>query len=616
MGVFLIMTYYLGVLLFLSGVLRIFWGFNYFFSGEILFLEWDIFSLNSSSVIITLIFDWIRLRFIGLVIVISSIVLFYRTYYISGDKFFNRFILLVYLFVISMIFLILSPNIIRILLGWDGLGLVSYCLVIYYQNSKSANAGMVTILSNRIGDIAILLCIAWLLNFGSWNFFYSQFIYLDRGVVLITILVVLAAITKRAQMPFSAWLPAAIAAPTPVSALVHSSTLVTAGVYLLIRFNFIMGVRKFLFFVGVFTMFISGLGANFETDLKKIIALSTLRQLGLIIITLGLGLVDYSFFHLITHAIFKSLLFLCAGVFIHSMGDSQDIRVIGGLIISCPATSFYFICSSIALCGFPFLSGFYSKDIILELFFIEKINFFMFLIIVLATLFTVSYSVRLRFFIFFNNLGIRRLINLREERGMLSPMRVLLFLSVLGGGFMRVFIVPLNLIFIPLLLKSIILIGVIFIFFLYLMTLHEKLFFDQCLTNIKVFFVGSMWLLPFLTSVFFMPSFKIGGQTIKYTDQGWLEFFGGQGFINKSSFMASRIDFSNFLNLKFFLFIFFISLVFLIVVLFYLNSLNLRASRWSCGGNLWFLNKVNHKNKNLMLHWKCKVFIKLKWQRK
>jgi NADH-ubiquinone oxidoreductase chain 5 len=253
-------------------------------------------------------------------------------------------------------------------------------------------------------------------------------------VYLILLLVVLAAITKRAQIPFSAWLPAAMAAPTPVSALVHSSTLVTAGVYLLIRFNYIIGVRKFLFFIGVLTIFISGLGANFETDLKKIIALSTLSQLGLIIITLGMGYYDYTFFHLMTHAIFKSLLFLCAGVFIHSMGDTQDIRIIGGLIISCPVTSFYFICSSMALCGFPFLSGFYSKDSILELFFITKINFIMYLIIFISTIFTLTYSVRLTYYIFFNNMGSRRFVNLAEEMGMLVPMSLLVILSVTAGG--------------------------------------------------------------------------------------------------------------------------------------------------------------------------------------
>lgn len=258
--------------------------------------------------------------------------------------------------------------------------------------------------------------------------------YTSRDLIILLLLIVLAAITKRAQMPFSAWLPAAMAAPTPVSALVHSSTLVTAGVYLLIRFNYILGVNNFLFYVGVITMFMSGLGANYETDLKKIIALSTLSQLGLIIIRLSLGFYEFAFFHLMTHAIFKSLLFLCAGVFIHSMGDIQDIRILGGLIISCPVTSFYFICSSMALCGFPFLSGFYSKDMILELFFIRKMNFFMLVVVFLATMFTLTYSVRLIYYLFFNNLGLKSLVNLGEESGMLLPISLLVLLSLIAGG--------------------------------------------------------------------------------------------------------------------------------------------------------------------------------------
>jgi len=377
-----------------------------------------------------------RLTFIGFVLLISSIVIIYRIYYMSGDKHFYRFIILVYLFVLSMVFLILSPNIIRILLGWDGLGLVSYCLVIYYQNVKSANAGILTILSNRIGDVAILLSISWLFNYGSWNFFYLQQVYSSFELQIILFLVILAAITKSAQMPFSAWLPAAMAAPTPVSSLVHSSTLVTAGVYLLIRFHYLLGVNNFLFYVGVFTMFMSGLGANFEIDLKKIIALSTLSQLGLIIITLSMGYYELSFFHLLTHALFKSLLFLCAGVYIHSLGDIQDIRHVGGLMLSLPVTSFYFIGSSMALCGFPFLAGFYSKDLILEVYFILHTNSFIFLVIYLSIIFTLTYSIRLIYYMFFKNMGVKSLLGVGEELGIILSMGVLFIFSVAAGRFM------------------------------------------------------------------------------------------------------------------------------------------------------------------------------------
>lgn len=251
---------------------------------------------------------------------------------------------------------------------------------------------------------------------------------------MVLILVILAAITKSAQIPFSAWLPAAIAAPTPVSALVHSSTLVTAGVYLLIRFRDIIGVNLFLLYVSVFTIMLSGVGANFEMDLKKIIALSTLSQLGVIIMTLSLGLVELTFFHLIRHALFKSLLFLCAGAYIHSYGDIQDIRFLGGVGKVFPLTSFLFIGCSLSLCGFPFLSGFYSKDLILESYFMDSINFFMLLVIFLSTIATITYSIRLVYYIGFKNLGVGSVFLGGENLLIALPMVMLFFRSTITGA--------------------------------------------------------------------------------------------------------------------------------------------------------------------------------------
>ena len=264
-----------------------------FLSKEICFvIEWEILLTNRCSIVAAYLFDWISLMFMGFVLFISGIVLFYRGSYMSGDRNLNRFIILVLAFVVSIIFLIIRPNLIRILLGWDGLGLVSYVLVIYYQNEKSANAGILTVLSNRVGDVAILLRIALIFIVGGWNFIFYVFYLSDEIALALKRLIIIAAITKRAQIPFSAWLPAAMAAPTPVSALVHSSTLVTAGVYLLIRFRPAILESKrilFLLLISSVTIFISGLGANFEYDLKKIIALSTLRQLGVMIRALGMG---------------------------------------------------------------------------------------------------------------------------------------------------------------------------------------------------------------------------------------------------------------------------------------------------------------------------------------
>jgi NADH-ubiquinone oxidoreductase chain 5 len=196
----------------------------------------------------------------------------------------------------------------------------------------------------------------------------------------------------------------------------------------------LLGERKFLLIISVLTIFISGYGANFEIDLKKIIALSTLSQLGVIIMTLSLGFYELSFFHLITHALFKSLLFLCAGVIIHGMGDIQDIRYLGGVLIGLPVVSVYFVGSSLALCGFPFLAGFYSKDVILEMFFIGHINFFILFIIFLATIFTLTYSIRLIYFLYFKNLGLKNYLSLEESHNIYKPIFPLFILSIFSGS--------------------------------------------------------------------------------------------------------------------------------------------------------------------------------------
>lgn len=229
-------------------------------------------------------------------------------------------------------------------------------------------------------------------NYGSLNF-----VCFSKVDTLIVFFVCLAGITKRAQIPFSAWLPAAMAAPTPVSSLVHSSTLVTAGVYLLIRFNNILlnrGLSLFVLFISIITIMMAGLNANLEQDIKKVVALSTLSQLGLIIITLRLGFRDLAFFHLITHAIFKSTLFLRVGFIIHSIRGYQDRRKIRGLRTSSPVFRVVFGITNLALCGFPFLAGFYSKDIILELTNRINLNYFLLFMIIFSTGLTVSYSVR------------------------------------------------------------------------------------------------------------------------------------------------------------------------------------------------------------------------------
>ena len=360
-------------------------------------LEWNIIRVYSTQIIVIFILDYISLSFIRLVRIISGRVFLFSVSYISVEKYHSRFLILVIIFIFSIFLLILSPNLIRLLLGWDGLGVTSYLLVVFYQRNKSWNAGILTALTNRIGDVGLLVGLSLMLSYGHWNYGPMSYNNSIDNLFLIFIIIV-SACTKRAQIPFSAWLPAAIAAPTPVSSLVHSSTLVTAGVYLLIRFNNIFKdcfYLNILFIVRVLTMLIAGMRAIFEDDIKKIIALSTLRQLGVMIIILGLHRPVLAYYHLILHAYFKAMLFICAGCTIHLIKDYQDIRLmsIGYTRISF-ILGIMLVCN-LSLCGIPFIRGFYSKDIILEYILMGRGSILIIFLILLATMLTFAYSMRL-----------------------------------------------------------------------------------------------------------------------------------------------------------------------------------------------------------------------------
>ena len=475
---------------------------------------------------IVLILDLVSVLFLITVTLISISVIFFRTRYMANEKFFSRFLFLVLSFVCRILLLILSPNSIRILLGWDGLGVTSYLLVIYYQRNKSYNAGIVTALTNRLGDVGLLLCLAFLVKFGSWNF-YLFIPPLELGLILI--ILVRARITKSAQIPFSAWLPAAIAAPTPVSALVHSSTLVTAGVYLLIRFNYLLmsfALLKYLILVGVFTIFIAGLGAMRELDIKKVIALSTLRQLGVMMITIGIGFPLIGFFHLVAHAFFKALLFICAGMLIHNFKDYQDIRLMSRSACFMPFTLRIFITANLRLCGLPFMAGFYSKDLILEIFIIRRLNLFIFIIIILSTALTVLYSCRLAFLLGANNFKGERLSGIKDfDSVVVTGYRFLLVPSIFGGLVGNwVFYPVISVIFFPLILKRLILALVLTSAVLILGFILDSP--DKLSASLKRHLNSKMWFLPLVARAALSYGTLLKGKKfIKTGELGWNEYF-------------------------------------------------------------------------------------------
>nr|YP_010586089.1 NADH dehydrogenase subunit 5 [Ceraclea indistincta]UZZ43825.1 NADH dehydrogenase subunit 5 [Ceraclea indistincta] len=534
-----------------------------------LFLEWEMFSMNSMEFTYILLFDWFSFIFMATVMLISSMVILYSYSYMMEDCNKIRFLYLVVLFVASMMLMIISPNLFSILLGWDGLGLVSFCLVIYFQNIKAYNAGMLTILSNRVGDIFLLLLLGWCLNLGTWNLFiYCNYLNIIN-LKIMGILLILISITKSAQIPFSAWLPAAMAAPTPVSALVHSSTLVTAGVYLLIRFFELMKISlvlNYLLLLGILTMFMSGLSAVCEFDFKKIIALSTLSQLGLMMSTLGMGLKVLSGFHLLTHAFFKALLFLCAGVLIHSFYNFQDIRYMGGFLKYVPIIYSCFIVSNLSLMGMFFLSGFYSKDLILEMMSIGNLNFVIYVLFYICILFTVVYSFRLFFMSFLNYNNFFTLMMFHEEDYfMLIGIFVLTSMSVFMGSVLKWLLnYTVNFIylykFMKLMVIYMLLLGLLITLILLNNYYKLKKFF------LLFYFNNYMWFLSMMSVYLMNYYFLLSGQKIiKLFDMGWIEVFFKMSLLNIFSVIMKYLMIMQKNSVKIFLMIFIMFIFFSIM---------------------------------------------------
>lgn len=338
--------------------------------------------------------------FCSSVILISIIIFFYSYFYITPYSKSGYFIWLTFLFVASIILVITITRLFFVMLGWDGLGLISFFLIVYYQNSSSIFSGLNTILINRIGDCLFVCSIA------SFMFFYPDLFSFTSIVAPTSVVFLLGVtfITKSAIFPFSPWLPLAIAAPTPISALVHSSTLVTSGLFLMIRFSYLF-YRSYSFLVffmclRVYTSFYAGLNTIFEKDLKKIIALSTLRHLGFIGLAFSAGCLYLSFFHLLVHAFFKSLLFITIGDIIINLSHSQDIRYLSSGLSYTPFSRFIMYVSLLNLCGLPSLSGFFSKDLVLETLNYSNTSLFVYLLIILNLFFTFYYTFQLFYYTF------------------------------------------------------------------------------------------------------------------------------------------------------------------------------------------------------------------------
>jgi len=433
-----------------------------------------------------------------------------------------RFFYLLFLFVASIFFLVFSNSWVVVILGWDGLGLVSFILVIFYNNRSRLDSGLITVFTNRLGDCLFILSFMFFFYRGGFSLYYLTF----SNCFLFCLVISLGCVTKRAQLPFSSWLPAAMAAPTPVSSLVHSSTLVTAGIYLLIRFNFLFSSIYFLLLpISLFTILLAGACAVYELDFKKVVAISTLSQLGFIIFAISCGYWILAFLHIIFHAFFKSSLFLSTGNLIHFILGGQDSRDFGSFGFSF-SSKFIFSMSCFSLMGFPFSLGFYSKDSIIGEILFSLFSLYSFLFF-LGCCFTVSYSLRLIFMGFIN------FPSFFFNRGFIED--VFFFVSILflytpcvfiGNFFFFYFCPPVSFSFLDFFLGVVIIIGGVLLFYF---TPSYYVLFNFL---IRIFF------LSFLSSSFLSNRLSI----IFYkSEQKWGELLGAQGFSSKSFLFFSYV---------------------------------------------------------------------------
>nr|YP_010178045.1 NADH dehydrogenase subunit 5 [Mactra quadrangularis]QUV72895.1 NADH dehydrogenase subunit 5 [Mactra quadrangularis]ULC79876.1 NADH dehydrogenase subunit 5 [Mactra quadrangularis]WLS55653.1 NADH dehydrogenase subunit 5 [Mactra quadrangularis] len=492
-------------------------------------------------------FDWVSLSFGSVVCFISSWVIMYSRFYMADEVFLLRFLTLVILFVLSMNLLIFSPSIFSLMVGWDGLGVVSFLLVVYYSNSESYSAGMITVFSNRVGDVFFIILIVFFcscLDFG----FYGGVTYLKEGMWAMGLCVFLGSITKSAQLPFCAWLPAAMAAPTPVSTLVHSSTLVTAGVYVIFRFGFLMSemMKTSLLLISIITFFLASLSGVYEVDLKKVVALSTLSQVSMMMLALGLGCLSLAFFHLLVHAFFKALMFMCVGSVIACSGGVQDIRFLSSFWKKLPLSMCWYCISVACLCGIPFMSGFFSKDLIVEKVLGSSCGGFLFILCLLSVMMTVVYSARSLSLLFKSQESIFLSVSSENNSFLSISLFGLGFGGFFGGFFLQnllmegmLFIEPSS----P--MKPLILFFLVFGIFLTWFSFESKSWDIKniFLSNSFDRFRMNMFFLPFLTGNLMGYSFMhCSSLLVKYIEGFWVSKVLWEGGFGKvARFSGSKV---------------------------------------------------------------------------
>lgn len=504
-------------------------------------------------------FDSLTSTMLIVITSVSALVHIYSIGYMSGDPHIPRFMSYLSLFTFLMIVLVTSDNYIQLFIGWEGVGLCSYLLINFWLTRIKANkAAIKAMLINRVGDLGLVLAMIKILEeFGALEFSTINSILSVSGenkesITIICLLLFLGAVGKSAQLGLHTWLPDAMEGPTPVSALIHAATMVTAGVFLIIRSGPLFEGSPLVLIVvtilGALTAFFAATTGVVQNDLKKVIAYSTCSQLGYMVMVCGLSNYSVSLFHLVNHAFFKALLFLSAGSVIHAVSDEQDMRKMGGLIKSIPLTYTMILIGSLSLMGFPYLTGFYSKDLILELTYDKYYIIFAYWLGSFSALLTAFYSIRLIYLTFITDSNSRKedLLKVHESSwSIIIPLLLLAFGSIFVGYLGKEIILsnvvsPIisNLVkVVPLLLS---LLGALLAFIVYNNVIIAKyklnisvkvIRFIQSLCHVVYTFLNSAWQFNYIINHFFIKNIWKFGHLITYRiiDRGILEIIGPKG---------------------------------------------------------------------------------------